>query len=653
MWKAEDGKGVDDFMVNNGSGAFESACQTAITKLEKQFRKTGITSSEKLPRVDDMVDQLAEEYRDQLKFDNEAGNWMRYEADYPGMWSAETDDYFDSIIDQILKAKGVKGITPSYISNIVKLLKGRAIERRWNEISPKDLLPFRNGVLEIATGKLLPHSPGYRFTWQLPREHNLDATDWLSIDAYLDHLSQGNAAIKDLLLCYCNAVLKGRSDLQKFMHLIGVGGSGKGTFARLLTDLIGEENIYSATLEEWCGNRFESANAYRKRLVVFWDEDKQTGKLGKFLSLTGGDWIRAEEKNKKAFQYRYDGMALVLSNLPIFTGDAASRVKRRIITVPCNAAVPTGQRRDLNTEFQPELAAFTNYVLSLEDSHVTRVLSGLAEIPECSLEFWENRVRVDSVAAWLNQHVIYDVTAQARIGCDRNEGIDGMPINTLFGSYNKHCRATGDQAKSHKNFSPDLLEICRSVLGWEVERHVTKTGKIIRGLRLRIDGDDDHLPTHDYALMQLVTVGDGSVDGSQCLQDKDFEKGDGLILTSLEKEKNLNLEIEVKNKKSGECVELLPSPTPKPIQDRHSETSPASITATVTNALAPTNHSPLPYAKGEKVEFYYDGDCQWRKGRVIAVHQEQGYLVKVDIEYWAWGKTRCASIHREDWVRKC
>jgi putative DNA primase/helicase len=40
------------------------------------------------------------------------------------------------------------------------------------------------------------------------------------------------------------------------------------------------------------------------------------------------DWRRLDSggrKGKKAFQYRYDGMVAVLSNIPIFTGDAASR----------------------------------------------------------------------------------------------------------------------------------------------------------------------------------------------------------------------------------------------------------------------------------------------------------------------------------------
>jgi putative DNA primase/helicase len=284
----------------------------------------------------------------------------------------------ESIVSGILDGQGIIGYNShSYITNIIKKLRCILIERKWAERSPKELLPFRNGVVEVATGKLLPHSPDYRLTWQLPREHNPLATNWNTIDAYLDHLCGGNAALKDIYLCFCNAVLTGRGDLQKFMHMIGIGGSGKGTFARLVTALIGEENILSTTLEDWCNSRFESANAYRKRLVVFWDEDKQVGNIGKFLSLTGGDWIRAEEKGKKGFQYRYDGMTLVMSNTPIFTGNAASRIKRRVITCPCNAVVSPLKVRDMEEEFKPELDALVNYVLSIPDSHVTACPTGI------------------------------------------------------------------------------------------------------------------------------------------------------------------------------------------------------------------------------------------------------------------------------------
>ena len=573
-WTQED-KGMDDFIVKHGGDAFKEAIANAqtIKQWEKQFKNSGDNSREKIPPADRIAREIAEEYRDKLAFNNDISGWMRYEADFKGVWSSQSDNYVEAIVFKILDSKGIIDFNSySYVTNIVKVMRCLLIVYKWQEKSPKDMLPFINGVLDVATGELLPHSPGYRFTWQLPREHNPKATDWSTIDTFLNHLSAGNPAIKDLLLCYCNAVIKGRSDLQKFLHLIGLGGTGKGTFSRLLVALVGKQNVHSTTLEDWCSNRFEGANAYHKRLVLFPDEDKQTGKLGKFLSLTGEDDIRAEDKGKKAFLYRYDGMVLVLSNLPIFMGESVSRVKRRVIPVPCNNAVPVAKRCNLEEDFKPELGAFTNYILSLEDDHVTRVILGLNEIPECTLEFWENRMRVDSIAAWVNQHIIADPLAVTPIGSDRNEGQDGSIITTLFGSYNRYCHQSGSSPKNRNNFSPDLIELCHSVLGWKIERQVSKTGKSIRGLRLRVNGADDHIATHDYMLMERVK-GDDLGDDLKTSLGKESDDGDDLLITQMENQ-TINSEEETSIFSSG--VGFGSSPSSPCLQPQLFEPSPGS-----------------------------------------------------------------------------
>jgi len=134
-------------------------------------------------------------------------------------------------------------------------------------------------------------------TWHLPRNHDPLAQDWSGINIYLEHLS-GENCHQDVLLCYYNAVLKGRSDLKSFTFDWSSRG-GKGTFARLLTDLIGSENIYSGTWKVGAATDL-NLKLTRKRLVVFWDEDRQTGNLV-VLSLTGSDFLRAEEKGRKLF----------------------------------------------------------------------------------------------------------------------------------------------------------------------------------------------------------------------------------------------------------------------------------------------------------------------------------------------------------------
>ncbi|MEY3827013.1 MAG: hypothetical protein RLZZ148_1831 [Cyanobacteriota bacterium] len=467
QWDLELGKGIDDLIVNQGEEKFREILGNAIAyrdwlqSLENHFPNPSSSDSQKkqkLPPADELAHRIAEDYRNRLAYNNESGFWMRYEADLKGVWSRETDEYIEAILSKILDGLNITGYgSHSYITNIVKKLRCLLIERFWNEKPSKELIPFQNGVLEVQSRKFLPHSPGYKFTWALPRDYNLLATDYPHIDRFLTEAVDGNEKLKNILLCFCNAVLLGRSDLQKFLHLIGPGGTGKGTFMRLLTDLIGLVNMHSSTLEDICSNRFELANIYKKRLVVLWDEDKKSGNLGRFKSLTGEDYLRAEEKGKKAFSFKYDGMVVISSNFPIFVGDNSSGLARRLLLVPFSQR--PSQRKNLAHDFQGELSAFTNYLLSLDGDFVTRTLLGLDPVPEITLQSWEQRIRTDSIASWLNDCVIFDAIATTPIGYDRTEGLSGDVPTTLYGSYALHCHRTGTTPKANKNFSPDLLEL--------------------------------------------------------------------------------------------------------------------------------------------------------------------------------------------------
>jgi putative DNA primase/helicase len=153
------------------------------------------------------------------------------------------------------------------------------------------------------------------------------------------------AHIQNLLLAFAAANLKGRADIQKFLHLIGIGGSGKGTFCRLLIALIGIENTHSSTLDDWCSNRFEAAQAYGKRLLIFPDEDKGARSLGKFKQLTGGDWLRAEEKGKSLLNSNSRAMVAVASN-SLFLG--------RIIPAVCRVARSRALRCDGSSWSPPQ-----------------------------------------------------------------------------------------------------------------------------------------------------------------------------------------------------------------------------------------------------------------------------------------------------------
>ena len=148
---------------------------------------------DKPPIASKMAGEIAEEYRDRLAYDDKSGRWLEYDLDKQGMWTAVSKEYVLSAIATILESKGYS-FSNGYVNDVFGLLRNKLLIRKWEERSAKDFLPFENGVLEIATGKLLPHAPGYRFTWQLPRRHNILAINWDNISQFLDEATGGTIA---------------------------------------------------------------------------------------------------------------------------------------------------------------------------------------------------------------------------------------------------------------------------------------------------------------------------------------------------------------------------------------------------------------------------------------------------------------------------
>ena len=235
-WDESEGKGIDDYIQNQGIEEFRQQLLSQAVSFDEWHSEYGEDAFDKKPPKPDIIGaEIAERYRDRWIYCDELKTWLTYSLETEGIWTIVSEQYLETEIDTILEARNVKGYgTNSYIKNIVGKLKRKLFCRKWNERSSTDWLPFQNGVLELAINKLHNHSPGFLFTWQLPRNYTVVENGWSAIANWLDEATKGNEEYKELLLCFSAAVLRGRNDLQKFLHLIGGGGSGKSTFTQIL-----------------------------------------------------------------------------------------------------------------------------------------------------------------------------------------------------------------------------------------------------------------------------------------------------------------------------------------------------------------------------------------------------------------------------------
>jgi putative DNA primase/helicase len=464
-----DYKGLDDLIAGCGIEALEraSAKAEALTGEQPNFKQK--------PAPNILAEKIAKELRDKLLFDVGGKLWRYFDG---GVWHEKTIEEIERFFYERV-CLDVPENLPSYIENVVKVAKWKLLQPVWNEVSGLEFIPFKNGVWDVKNRKLLPHDPSLLLTWKLPRNYpTVAGLEFPCIDRFLTQVTKGNQQLKNILIAACNAVLLGRSDLQKAIYLVGGGGNGKGSFLRLLEMLVGLNNCHSTTLHDLCENNFELANIYKKRLIICPDEDKRVGGLSRFKSITGGDSIRGEKKGKDAFRFRYEGMVAIASNDPIFLGDSSYGLSRRLITIPFKYQVPTHERRDLTAEFEVDLPAFTSYLLSLDENAVKSTLLGSSDVAEVRETEWDLTTRTDSIAAFYDDALIFDPAAKT-------------PSSLLYASYQDYCKASGLSAKSIHKFTPDLVELCSIKLGLAVSNHRTREVRQIVGLRFRAASDAD------------------------------------------------------------------------------------------------------------------------------------------------------------------
>jgi P4 family phage/plasmid primase-like protien len=415
---------------------------------------------------------LKDEVLTDIQFDTEADQWYQYDG--KGKWKLIKYGTVFKLCHLYVEDK-VLLPTTRYLHDCIQFAQSHVQVDGWKEVSSLLYLPFTNGVLDIKANTFLPHSPDYGFTWQLPREYSPLATDWTRIDRFLDTLANGDQGLKLLAIAFCNAVLKGRSDLGKCLYLFGSGANGKGVYISLLQMLVGLENIHSTNMTELNTNTFEPANLKNKRLAVLPDEDKYSGKTHVFKSATSGnahEYLRYERKGKDASLFLFQGMMVIAANKPTFLGNQDGGIQRRVVSFPCNYVVPAMERRDLTPMFETELPAFTTYLLSLDDAWVTKTIHSADTIEAVKALGEELAIRGNSVAAFYHEKL--EPNPDKRVVC-----------SGLYKSYQEYCLESGVAAKSLNNFTPDLIEYCKTSQGLAVVKGRSKEGNYLKGIQTR------------------------------------------------------------------------------------------------------------------------------------------------------------------------
>lgn len=180
-------------------------------------------------------------------------------------------------------------------------------------ITGEPLLNLKNGVLNLTTRKLLPHSPDYLFLNKSPVAYDPTATCPTFIEWRNEVLNpEYHPVIEEI----AGSILWPDYRIQKAFMFYGPKRTGKGTMIRVLEALIGSDNCSHVSLQELANNKFKVANLFGKKINTFGDlPETCVVDVGYFKALTGEDTVEGEEKFKKAFNFKNTAKLVFSANV--------------------------------------------------------------------------------------------------------------------------------------------------------------------------------------------------------------------------------------------------------------------------------------------------------------------------------------------------
>jgi putative DNA primase/helicase len=296
---------------------------------------------------------------------NESAGWMYFDGTH---WSRKgAAQKVDRAIVETLEARRNaayergkrEGLTDKEVAKIKAVKSGtvqqshriRAIGFRLQnilyahqgEFAPEPhLLNCKNGVVNLKTGEVEPHSPKQRFQYCITTEYVPGARS----ETWEHFLAQsiGNyGELKDWVQMAWGYTITGEMSEETFFYIFGPRRSGKGTTTGTLLALLGPKVSASVDFASFTSERDQDANNFdlaglqQTRLIVA-SETSRYDRLSpkRIKTITGLGQVRCSYKHKDHFEYWPQFKIWLESNWPVNgdPDDDALWSRVRVVTYP-------------------------------------------------------------------------------------------------------------------------------------------------------------------------------------------------------------------------------------------------------------------------------------------------------------------------------
>lgn len=327
-----------------------------------------------------------------------------------------------------------------------------------------ELLPVQNGLLHLPSGRLSDPSPAF-FTFSASGvAFNSEAPvpkEWLQfLKMIWPHDPQAIEALQDIF----GYLLSPDTSQQKIPLIVGPKRSGKGTIARILTALLGQNSVTAPTLASLATN-FGLAPLIGKSVAIIGDarlsgKADQSAIAERLLSISGEDSITVDRKFQAAWTGRLGVRFIIMSNELPRLSDASGALASRFLVLTMTNSFYGKEDRGLGNRLMTELPGILNWARA---GYLRLRERGYFVPPASAQEAVEELEALGSpVAAFVKDRCI--VAAGARVSCD-----------DLYAAWQGWCADNGRrEAGTAQSFGRDVRA---AVNGLTVTRPGTGTAR--------------------------------------------------------------------------------------------------------------------------------------------------------------------------------
>lgn len=230
-----------------------------------------------------------------------------------------------------------------------------------------ELIVTSNGVLHAPSRAMTPHTPGLVCINALPYAYDPNAAcpSW---DGFLRGIFAHDPEQYLLLQEIAGYLVSGRTDAQKIFMLFGPKRSGKGTILRILSSLMGQANVGSATIQS-LGTNFGLESTIGKSLVMLPDfrvagrSEQLQAVVERLLMISGEDVITIDRKHAKAWTGRMRARVIMAGNEFPVLGDASGALASRFVSIELKESFFSREDLGLGDRLANELPGILNWAL--------------------------------------------------------------------------------------------------------------------------------------------------------------------------------------------------------------------------------------------------------------------------------------------------